>query len=97
MLEHKLQVPRVVDEGSWRQGWDRDGDRLVTKLALALVEPGEKLPPILEKPDAIAYKRESVWRVSGPCQFLSGGSQDFHSYRKGLPFRLMTLVRFAQV
>ena len=57
ILENKLQISRILDQSPWRKCRYRDGNRLVAKLTLALIEPSKEVPPTLEESDAIAYKR----------------------------------------
>jgi hypothetical protein len=60
-----------MDEHAWRKCWHAQGDRLIAKLALALVEPAEQVPARLQKLDAVADQGEGVWGVP---EEVSGGS-----------------------
>ncbi len=106
ILEDEFQVLGVVNESSWGQGRDCQGHGLVAELALALIEPGEQLPSILEEPDAIANKRQGVWGLSArsvssnymllspqPPLCRGRGSLVERRYLSGLPLRLMTFLR----
>jgi hypothetical protein len=68
ILEDKVEILRAVDEHPWRQGWHTESDRLIAKLALALVEPVEQIPAGLQKLDAIADQGEGIRGFPGCCK-----------------------------
>ncbi len=53
-----LDVDWVIDDDARRQRWNRDLVGIKSDLPFTLHKPIEELVPGLEKPDAIASKRQ---------------------------------------
>ncbi len=56
VLEHKLEIPRIIDDNARRESGYPDLECLVPKLTLALGEPREELPPGLQEEDSILHQ-----------------------------------------
>jgi hypothetical protein len=90
VLEHEVQVLRVVDDHTGRQSWDGDLNGLVTKLTFTGDKPGEQFLPSLEKPQPVANEWQGIWRFPIESSALSlclmRNGCGFCTYLSAVPF-----------
>lgn len=69
VLEYEIQVARVVDDYTWREGRDRDMEGFIAKESLAVSEPCEEALTRLQEENSISYNGECVGRL--PSKMVS--------------------------
>lgn len=59
-----LDVPRVVGDDSWWQGWHEDFKGLQARLPFATGKPFHQLVPRPQELYSVPQKRQGTWRTS---------------------------------